>query len=331
MAEARRLAIDIIVPLYNEESIVAEFHRQLTDAIAPLRREHDVRIYYVNDGSLDHTGAELLKLANDDAGVTILELSRNFGHQAALTAGLDCARGDVVITIDGDGQHPPELIGEMVTLHLAGYDVVLTQRVAADLSRFKRWTSAAFYRLLGSIGNTRITAASADYRLLARPVLEALRQMREYHRFLRGMVAWAGYRTVVLPYTERARLGGTTKYSLGGMARLATEATFSFSLVPLKIALVIGVAFLVLAAAEVLYVMSFFLTGRQHLLVPGWSSLMFMLLIVGAALMISLGLVGIYVGYIFQEVKGRPVYLIRAVHGSTAHEPPARADDGRAR
>src|SRR5262249_19300781 len=221
MAQARRLAIDIIVPLYNEESIVAEFHRQLTDAIAPLRREHDVRIYYVNDGSLDHTGAELLKLANDDAGVTILELSRNFGHQAALTAGLDCARGDVVITIDGDGQHPPELIGEVVTLHLAGYDVVLTQRVAADLSRFKRWTSAAFYRLLGSIGNTRITAASADYRLLTRPVLEALRRMREYHRFLRGMVAWAGYRTVVLPYTERARLGGTTKYSLGGMARLA--------------------------------------------------------------------------------------------------------------
>jgi len=325
MAQARRLAIDIVVPLYNEESIVAEFHRQLTDAIAPLRREHDVRICYVNDGSLDHTGAELLKLATDDPGVTILELSRNFGHQAALTAGLDCARGDVVITMDGDGQHPPELIGEMVTLHLAGYDVVLTQRVAADLPRFKRWTSAAFYRLLGSIGNTRITAASADYRLLARPVLEALRQMREYHRFLRGMVAWAGYRTVVLPYAERARLGGTAKYSLGGMARLGAEATFSFSLVPLKIALVIGVGFLVLAAAEVVYVMSFFFTGRQHLLAPGWSSLMFMLLIVGAALMISVGLVGIYVGYIFQEVKHRPVYLIRTVHGN-ADDPPARTE-----
>jgi dolichol-phosphate mannosyltransferase len=330
MVAARRLAIDIVVPLYNEESIVAEFHRQLTEVVAPLRREHDVRIYYVNDGSLDHTAAELLKLASDDAGVTILELSRNFGHQAALTAGLDCARGDVVITMDGDGQHPPELIADMVALHLAGYDVVLTQRVAADVSRFKGWTSAAFYRLLGSIGNTRITAASADYRLVARPVLEALRQMREYHRFLRGMVAWAGYRTVVLPYAERARLGGTAKYSLGGMARLAAEATFSFSLVPLKIALVVGLAFLALAAAEAFYVMSFFLTGRQHLLVPGWSSLMFMLLIVGAALMISLGLVGIYVGYIFQEVKRRPVYLIRAVHGR-ADEPPPRADDGRAR
>jgi polyisoprenyl-phosphate glycosyltransferase len=327
MADERRLAIDIVVPLYNEESVVAEFHRRLMAVVTPLRREHDVRIYYVNDGSVDHTGAELAKLAGDDAGVTILELSRNFGHQAALTAGLDCARGDVVVTMDGDGQHPPELIVDMVALYRTGYEVVLTQRVTAELPRFKRWTSAAFYRLLGTIGNTPITAASADYRLVARPVLEALRQMREYHRFLRGMVAWAGYRTVVLPYAERARIGGRAKYSLAGMARLAAEATFSFSLVPLKIALVIGVGFLVLAAAEVVYVTSFFLTGRQHLLAPGWSSLMFMLLIVGAALMISLGLVGIYVGYIFQEVKRRPVYLIRAVHGH-ADEPPPGAEDG---
>jgi glycosyltransferase involved in cell wall biosynthesis len=327
MADERRLAIDIVVPLYNEDSVVAEFHRRLMAVVTSLRREHDVRIYYVNDGSVDHTGAELAKLARDDAGVTILELSRNFGHQAALTAGLDCARGDVVVTMDGDGQHPPELIADMVALYRTGYEVVLTQRVTAELPRFKRWTSAAFYRLLGTIGNTPITAASADYRLVARPVLEALRQMREYHRFLRGMVAWAGYRTVVLPYAERARIGGRAKYSLGGMARLAAEATFSFSLVPLKIALVIGVGFLVLAAVEVVYVMSFFLTGRQHLLAPGWSSLMFMLLIVGAALMISLGLVGIYVGYIFQEVKRRPVYLIRAVH-SHADEPPPGAEDG---
>jgi polyisoprenyl-phosphate glycosyltransferase len=326
MRGERRLAIDIVIPVYNEESVVAEFHRRLMDVVTPLRREHQVRITYVNDGSIDHTDAELLKLANDDPDVTILELSRNFGHQAALTAGLDCARGDVVITMDGDGQHPPELITDMVALHQTGYDVVLTQRVAADLSRFKRWSSAAFYRLLGTIGSTRITAGSADFRLVARPVLEALRQMREYHRFLRGMVAWAGYRTVVLPYAERARIGGRPKYSLGGMARLAADATFSFSLVPLKIALVIGVGFLVLAAAEVVYVMSFFLTGRQHLLAPGWSSLMFMLLIVGAALMISLGLVGIYVGYIFQEVKRRPVYLIRTMHGH-ADDPP-RAEDG---
>jgi polyisoprenyl-phosphate glycosyltransferase len=292
------------------------------DVVRPLRREHDVRIYYVNDGSVDQTAAELAKAVGDDGGVTILELSRNFGHQAALTAGLDRAEGDAVVTLDGDGQHPPELITDMVALYRAGYEVVLTQRVGADLPAFKRWTSAVFYRLLSVIGTTRITAGSADYRLLSRPVLEALRQMREYHRFLRGMVAWTGYRTVVLPYTERARLGGTAKYSLRRMARLAAEATFSFSLVPLKIALVVGVGFLALAIAEALYVLSFWVTGRQHLLVPGWSSLMFMLLIVGAALMISIGLVGVYVGYIFQEVKRRPVYLIQAIHNIDDDPPP---------
>jgi len=325
--EERRLSIDIIVPVYDEEQVVAEFHRGLMAVVTPLRREHDVRIYYVNDGSADQTGAELLKLAADDASVTILELSRNFGHQAALTAGLDRAEGDAVVTLDGDGQHPPELIAEMVALYRAGYDVVLTQRVGADLPAFKRWTSAAFYRVLSAIGNTPITVGSADYRLVSRPVLQALREMREYHRFLRGMVAWTGYRTVVLPYTERARLGGTPKYSLRRMARLAAEATFSFSLVPLRIALVVGLCFLVLAVAEAFYVLSFWLTGKQHLLVPGWSSLMFMLLIVGSALMIALGLVGIYVGYIFQEVKRRPIYLIRTVLGNTGAKPPGAADE----
>jgi dolichol-phosphate mannosyltransferase len=218
----------------------------------------------------------------------------------------------------------------MIGLYRAGYDVVLTQRVVAEASRFKRWTSAAFYRLLSVIGNTPLTTGSADYRLLSRPVLEALRRMPEYHRFLRGMVAWAGYRTVVLPYTERPRLGGAPKYSLRGMARLAADATFSFSLVPLRIALVVGVCFLLLAVAEAVYVMSFWLTGRQNLLVPGWSSLMFMLLIVGAALMIAVGFVGVYVGYIFQEVKRRPVYLLRSVHRATP-ESAAGPDEGRER
>jgi glycosyltransferase involved in cell wall biosynthesis len=325
--DQRQLAIDIVVPLYNEEEVVAEFHRRLMGVVIPLRREYDVRICYVDDGSVDHTGEVLAKLAADDAGVTILELSRNFGHQAALTAGLDRTEGDAVVTLDGDGQHPPELIPEMLALYRAGYEVVLTQRVAAHQVRFKRWTSTGFYRILSAISDTRIITGSADYRLLSRPVLEALRTMREYHRFLRGMVAWAGYRTVVLPYTERARIGGPAKYSWSGMTRLAADATFSFSLVPLRFALGVGLGFLVLAAAEALYVMSFWLTGRQHQLVPGWASLMFMMLIVGAALMIAVGLVGIYVGYIFQEVKRRPVYLIRGIRGSTGDRRPRPEDD----
>jgi polyisoprenyl-phosphate glycosyltransferase len=327
MADARRLTIDVIVPLYNEEEVVAEFHRRLMEVVRRLRVEYDVAIYYVNDGSVDHTADELAKVASTDDGVTILELSRNFGHQAALTAGLDHAEGDLVVMLDGDGQHPPELIADMVAQYRSGYEVVLTQRVAMDRSHFKRWTSRAFYRVLSVIGDTPVTAGSADFRLVARPVLTALRGMREYHRFLRGMIAWTGFRTVVLPYVERPRLGGQPKYSLRGMAQLAAHATFSFSLVPLKVALVVGLVFLVLAAAEVIYVLSFWLTGRQHLLAPGWASLMFMLLIVGAASMISLALIGMYVGYIFQEVKRRPVYLLRDVHSSASHRPPRAEDD----
>ena len=325
-ATDRRLEIDIVVPVYNENEVVAEFHRRLMEVVTPLRRRHRVRIYYVDDGSVDQTAAELAKLTADDPDVSVVELSRNFGHQAALTAGLDHARGDVVITLDGDGQHPPALIADMIELFGAGYEVVLTQRVATDVSRFKRWTSSAFYRLLSAIADTPITAGSADYRLLSRPVLDALREMREYHRFLRGMVAWTGFKTVVLPYVEQARIAGRAKYSLLRMARFGADAVFSFSLVPVAIALFIGLCFLLLAAAEVVYVLSFWLSGRQHLLVPGWSSLMFMILIVGAALMIAVGLVGIYVGYIFQEVKRRPVYLVRGVHrGAGEGSPP----DGR--
>jgi polyisoprenyl-phosphate glycosyltransferase len=313
--DPRPLAIDIVVPLYNEEQVVAEFHRRLMDVVRPLRREYDVRICYVDDGSVDRTAEELAKLAADDAGVTILELSRNFGHQAALTAGLDWAEADAVVTLDGDGQHPPELITEMIALYRAGYQVVLAQRVTTDQPRVKRWASAGFYRLLSAIGDTRIVAHSADYRLLSRPVHEALHAMPEHHRFLRGMVAWAGYRTVVLPYVERARIGGRAKYSWRGMTRLAADATFSFSLVPLRIALVVGLVFLVLAVTEAGYVISFWLTGRQHELVPGWASLMFMMLMVGATLMIAVGLVGVYVGYIFQEVKRRPIHLLRGGRG----------------
>jgi polyisoprenyl-phosphate glycosyltransferase len=322
MPDDRSPRIDIIIPVFNEEQVVAKFHARLMDVVRSLRGRHDVRIYYVNDGSTDRTAAELEKAAAGVDGVTIVELSRNFGHQAALTAGLDLSAGDAVVTLDGDGQHPPELIKDMVELYRAGYEVVLTQRIAANGSRLKRWMSAAFYRLLAAVADTPITAASADYRLLSRHVVDALRQMREYHRFLRGMVAWTGYRTVVLPYAERPRIAGVSKYSFKRMARLGAAATFSFSLVPLRIALVVGLCFLALAGAEALYVMSFWVTGQEHRLVPGWSSLMFMLLIVGASLMISVGLVGIYVGYIFQEVKRRPVYLVRGLHEKDSQTSP---------
>ncbi len=306
-------SVDLIVPVYNEAEAVAEFHRQLSAVIDALPNE--ISILYVDDGSTDQTLPILREIAETDTRVTVIELSRNFGHQAALTAGLDQSKGDVVITMDGDGEHPPQLIPQMLELAAAGYDIILTQRLEAQRgSAFKRWTSELFYRLINRIGSTRILPGSADFRLMTRSTVDALCKMREYQRFLRGMVAWMGYRTVILPYAPGERLGGKSKYSLRQMLRLSMDAIFSFSLVPLYISITIGGVFLLLALAEMIYVLSFWISGRQASLAPGWSSLMFVLLVVGGALMMTLGLIGIYVGYIFQEVKDRPVYLIRNIH-----------------
>jgi dolichol-phosphate mannosyltransferase len=315
----RTLTVDIIVPLYNEARGVQAFHESLSRVTADLAI--DVTFYYVNDGSRDETGALLDTIAGADRRVVVIELSRNFGHQAALSAGLDASTGDVVITMDGDGQHPAEIIPDMLRLSESGYDVVLTQRMEFAQAWTKRSLSRAFYWFLSRVSATAIVAGSADYRLMARPVVEALKRMPEYHRFLRGMVAWLGYRTIIIPYAEKPRAAGTSKYSLGKMLSLAMDATFSFSLVPLRIGIVLGLCFLILAAAEVGYVLHFWAVGRQHTLAPGWSSLMFMILLVGGVLLIVTGFVGIYVGYIFQEVKRRPVYVIRDRHGAGGANP----------
>ncbi len=314
--------VDLVIPVYNEEEVIELFHTKLTAAIKDL--PFVFTIFYVNDGSSDATGQRLNTLSIADPRIQVVELSRNFGHQAALTAGLDRAESDYVISLDGDGQHPPELIAEMLKLAETGFDVVLTERMDTQgTSAFKRWTSKTFYRLINSIGSTQITPGAADFRLLSRQVVEALRSMPEYHRFLRGMVAWVGFRSVILPYTPPARMAGKSKYSFSKMLRLSMDAVFSFSLVPLYIGISLGILMLVLALIEMIYVLSFWVTGNISHLAPGWSSLMFIILIVGGFLMISIGVIGVYIGYIFQEVKGRPVYLVRvpgdeSQKGSTA-------------
>lgn len=320
-AAFRLLRVDIVVPVFNEDEAVQAFHQQLAAALDALQTKQmdshpsvsfAFQVIYVNDGSRDHTQAILEAIAAGDERVRVIELSRNFGHQAALTAGLDAASGDYVISMDGDGQHPPALLGQMLELALSGYDVVLTQRLDVQQGTlFKRWTSDTFYRLINRVGDTRVIPGAADFRLLSRRAADGLGSMREYHRFLRGMVAWMGYRTVILPFTPPERLGGKTKYSLAKMLNLARNAIFSFSLAPLYIGLSFGVFFLLLALLEAFYVLSFWVTGRQALLEPGWSSTVFLLLIVGGVLMILLGFIGVYVGLIFQEVKGRPIYLVR--------------------
>ena len=292
------MRLDFIIPVYNESAGLRAFHASLLEALASL--PYELRFFYVDDGSTDDTGAILSELARADRRIQPISLSRNFGHQAALSAGLDAASGaDAVLMMDGDGQHPPTLAPEMVRLFEAGYDVVQTQRLDHGL-RFKRASGAAFYWLINRLGETRIPEGAADFRLLSRDAVNALRQLGEYHRFYRGLVEWIGFRSVILPYTPAPRLAGRSHYSLRKMLRLAGDGLFSFSLAPLRLALVIGMFFLLLLAVEIVYVLSFWIRGTEHSLVPGWSSLM-----------ILLGILGFYVGMIFQEVKHRPVYVVR--------------------
>ena len=307
---AKLPSVAVIVPVFNEQAALPVFHPQLVTVLQALPNSYSVT--YVDDGSSDETPQILQSLAAADPRVHVVHLSRNFGHQAALTAGLDHAEGDVLITLDGDGQHPPELIPEMLRLHAAGYEIVQTQRLdTARTSAFKRWTAGLFYALINRIGDTHVQPGAADFRLLSRAAADGLRQMHEHHRFLRGMVSWMGFRTLILPYEPTERIAGSSKYSLRKMVRLALDATFSFSLASLWIGLSVGLVFFLLACVEAVYVLSFWVRGASTALAPGWSSLMFMLLIVGGVLTTLLGFIGIYVGYIFQETKQRPIYLVR--------------------
>jgi dolichol-phosphate mannosyltransferase len=305
-----KIKVSLVIPVFNECGVIEQTHARIAAVIEPL--PYDFSIFYVDDGSADGTDAALAAIAAQDNRVHPLALSRNFGHQAALTAGLDAADGDVIVSMDGDGQHPPEMLAQMIDLVKQGYDIVQAQRIDESQSfSFKKVTSDAFYSLLNRISGTYIQPGAADFRALSRQALDALKSMPEYHRFLRGMIAWMGYKSVILPFHEPKRMAGKSKYSLGKMLRLASDAIFSFSLMPLYIGLSVGGLFLVLAAAQIIYVFSLWLTGQYDKIVPGWSSLMAILLIASGIIMILLGFIGVYVGYIFQQVKGRPVYLLK--------------------
>jgi len=300
-------SLDVVVPVYNEAPCIDKFYHSLLAELEGL--QIPFRVLYVNDGSQDETQALLIGLAQADERVVVLELSRNFGHQAAITCGLDAASADWVLTMDGDGEHPPEKIPEMVALATQGFDLVLVQRQEAQsISWFKRATSDGFYRILGQITSTPILSGVGDFRLMSHAVVEAMRAMPEYHRFLRGMVAWVGFRTAILPYTPAARMGGTSKYSFKKMTRLAIDAVYSFSLAPIFAVMAAGMVFLLAAVAAGVVG----LAQLNH--APTWNPLLvFLLLLCTGVLLVALGGIGIYIGLIFQQVKERPVYLLRSV------------------
>lgn len=303
--------IEFIVPLYNEQEGLPSFHK-LLDGIE-LPEGYARRYIYVNDGSADRTGVLLDELAAADSRIRVIHLSRNFGHQAALSAGLDASSAEIVISMDGDGQHPPSLITDMLRLHAAGYHVVQAQRLddVYSASLFKRTTSTLFYRLVSFVGEVKLSPGTSDFRLLSREALDALKCLPEYHRFLRGMIVWIGFPSVMLPYKAGIRLAGKPKYSLKRMLSLASDGFFSFSLVPLWIGLVLGSLFIILAALELGYTMYVWFGGHRDHLVPGWTSLVLILTVASASTMILQGILGIYVGMIFKEVKRRPIYLVK--------------------
>jgi dolichol-phosphate mannosyltransferase len=319
--------VDFLIPVFNEGASLHGFHARLIDAIAGL--PYSFRFLYINDGSADDSKEVLAGLSAADPRVHAINLTRNFGHQSALSAGLDMCDAEAVVMMDGDGEHPASLVPEMLRQFEAGYDIVHTQRLDAGRGGFflKRLTSRGFYWTINRLGETRIAEGSADFRLMSRDAVKALRQLPEYHRFYRGMVQWIGFASVVLPFVPEKRIAGKSKYSLRKMLHLAADGMFSFSLAPLRLGLLLGGIFLMLAAAEIAYVLSFWLRGNTAKLVPGWSSLIVVITVSSGFSMFLTGILGIYVGMIFQEVKRRPLYLVKGWTRDSERGPQPAARD----
>jgi glycosyltransferase involved in cell wall biosynthesis len=299
--------LSVVVPCYNEEAVLAESHRALLQHTQGLGLE--VEVVYVDDGSTDRTADLLRRLAAEDPRVRFLRLSRNFGHQIAATAGLDHARGDVVVLIDADLQDPPEVIPRMVEKWRQGYQVVYGRRRRRDgETAFKRSTAALFYRLINRISEVEIPVDTGDFRLMDRAVVLALRRLPERDRFLRGLVSWVGYRQTEVPYDRAPRVAGTSKYPLRKMLRFSFDAIFSFSLVPLKVATFLGLAASVLAVVGIVYAL--ILRLFTDIWVSGWTLLFIAVLFMSGIQLTVLGVAGEYLGRIYLEVKRRPLYLL---------------------
>lgn len=310
---ASRELVSVVVPCFNEDAVLDETHRRLRAALDAI--DADYEIVYVNDGSKDGTIARLRRLhATDPGHVRVVDLSRNFGHQLAVTAGIDHSAGDAVVLIDADLQDPPELIATFVARWREGYKVVYGVREERHgESAFKRWTAARFYRLLNRLSDVPIPLDTGDFRLMDRVAVDALRRMGEQDRFIRGMVSWVGYRQIAVPYARAPRFAGESKYPFFKMLRFAIDGIVSFSISPLKIVTWLGAAVSVFAAAGMAY--AFVLRLLTSIWVPGWTLLFMSTLLLGGVQMISLGILGEYVGRIYREVKRRPLYLVQEALG----------------
>jgi len=298
--------LSVVAPIYNEEGTVDEFYARMRGALDGLRFE----LVLVDDGSTDGSTAALERIATTDPRVRVVFLSRNFGHQTALTAGLDHAQGDAVVMLDADLQDPPELIPRMIDHWRAGCDVVYAVREQREgESRFKLATARWFYRLFDKLAQVELEHNAGDFRLLDRRALDALLSMRERNRFLRGMTVWVGYTQAAVPYRRDPRHAGETKYTISKMLRFSLDAISSFSHRPLQLATFLGFAISTLAFVAIPVVIVLRVLGSY---LRGFSTVTIAVLALGGIQLIAIGIIGEYVGRIYDEVKGRPLYLVRA-------------------
>jgi dolichol-phosphate mannosyltransferase len=318
--------LSVVIPCYNEREGIRETHRRVSNVLNALE-SYRYEILYVDDGSSDGTLDVLREIASGDPAVRVVGLTRNFGHQFAVTAGLADAMGEAVVLMDADLQDPPEVVVDMLARWRDGYDVVYGIRTDREgETRFKLWTARVFYRLMRRLADTEMPVDTGDFRLLDRRVVDAIVSMPERDRFIRGMVSWVGFRQTGVPYRRAARHAGTTKYPFGKMLRFALDGIFSFSVKPLRISTHIGFLSAGIALAAILYALAMrVFTDRW---VTGWTALIIAVLFVGGVQLISVGIIGEYVGRVYGESKRRPLYLVRERLG-VPRRPRLEASPGR--
>jgi glycosyltransferase involved in cell wall biosynthesis len=302
--------LSVVVPCYNEQESIQACHERLTEVLSAIGESYE--IVYVDDGSRDQTVVLLEQIHERDPHAVLVQLSRNFGHQPAVTAGLTEAQGSAVVIIDADLQDPPELIPEMVTLWRSGYKVVYGIRQIRDgETPFKLWTAKAFYRLINSLSDVEIPLDTGDFRLIDRVVVDVFLQMPERHRLLRGMWSWIGFPQVGLPYKRSPRFAGVTKYPLRKMLGLAVDGIVSFSVFPLRLVTALG--FLSAGAAFMGIVYTLCVRLLTHSWVRGWAMTFIGILFMAGVQMLCLGILGEYIGRIYTESKQRPLFIQHAV------------------
>jgi dolichol-phosphate mannosyltransferase len=325
MDDAAAPAVSLVLPVYNEEQVLGELLRRLGLLLGEMDVAHNWEVIFVNDGSRDRSREIIEAACLTEERFKLINLSRNFGHQIAITAGIDRADGDAIVIMDADLQDPPEIIAEMLQRFAEGYDVVYAVRRRREgESWFKRASAAVFYRTLKRVVGVDIPTDTGDFRLMSRRAVLALRGLREANRFVRGLVAWIGFRQTAVHYDRSARFAGDTHYPLHKMLRFASDGIVSFSTLPLRVATFLGVLSGIGAACVALWVLIAVVSGADA--VPGWATIMLAVSLASSAQLLMIGILGEYLGRVYDEVKRRPLYLIDNTH-NMSREP--RASEAR--